>query len=217
MKVKILLFLSVFCLGLWAQADLISVDSPELNTVIDDGSSVPTVFELDVDADPELDTILSVEVTLYLTGSAGDFYAQLLTPDGTKVVLLNRVGSTSENPLGSAADGFNVTFSLTDNQGDIHLTDVSSGLIEGTWDADGRENTLNVVDTDPRTAGLNDVYGDNPSGTWTLSVADLQDGGGSGQLVSWGLDIQAVPEPAVASLIGISGLLMLLIRRRVNG
>jgi hypothetical protein len=40
----------------------------------------------------------------------------------------------------------------------------------------------------------------NPNGTWTLFLADMS-GGDTSTLVSWGLDISAVPEPASVALV----------------
>jgi subtilisin-like proprotein convertase family protein len=69
-----------------------------------------------------------------------------------------------------------------------------------------------VLDTDARTAGLNSFIGTNPNGTWTLFIADTQLNG-TAKLDSWGLSIEAVPEPATITLIGLIGGIMLFIRR----
>jgi hypothetical protein len=47
----------------------------------------------------------------------------------------------------------------------------------------------------------------SPNGTWTLFFADMS-GGAESTVVSWGLDITAVPEPANVAL-GIFGGLFL--------
>jgi len=59
----------------------------------------------------------------------------------------------------------------------------------------------------------------NPNGTWTLFFADLS-GGDASTLVSWGLDIAAVPEPTTWALVGfglmfggVTGARMIRLRR----
>lgn len=50
----------------------------------------------------------------------------------------------------------------------------------------------------------------NPNGTWTLFIADLS-GGGQSQLVSWELDITAVPEPVNLALGVFAGVFLVVI------
>jgi hypothetical protein len=89
-----------------------------------------------------------------------------------------------------------------------------SGQLTGTWQADGRNIDPNSAPASfdaAGTAGLGDYNGLNPNGTWTLFFADLS-GGAQSTVVSWGLDITAVPEPAnvalgiFGGLLGIGGL-----------
>jgi subtilisin-like proprotein convertase family protein len=49
---------------------------------------------------------------------------------------------------------------------------------------------------------LGSFDGGNPDDTWTLFLADLS-AGGTGQLVSWSLDITTVPEPAEINLLAM--------------
>ena len=53
--------------------------------------------------------------------------------------------------------------------------------------------------TGVQTCALPIYNGLNPNGTWTLFIADLSSGGQS-TLVSWELDIAAVPEPVNVAL-----------------
>jgi hypothetical protein len=56
---------------------------------------------------------------------------------------------------------------------------------------------------------LSTFNGLNPNGDWTLVLADVVGGGGQAHLVSWGLEIQAVPEPANLASATLVGLLAL--------
>jgi subtilisin-like proprotein convertase family protein len=165
--------------------------------------------------------IESVKVHLTLSGNPlafdGDFFVSLQCENGGYSVLLNRIGRTAINPFGYNANGFDVVFSLGGN--DIHLAENfspsydGSGRLTGTWGADARNiDPDNVLDTDLRTADLNAFAGINPNGNWTLFVSDMNLNG-SATLVSWGLDIAAVPEPATFILFGIGGMGAWLLRR----
>ena len=96
-----------------------------------------------------------------------------------------------------------VTLTLTglSDLGDIHLSPGDPGLLTGRWEADGRfiDPDL-VVDTDPRNAGLDQLFGLDPDGEWTLFVADLSTGS-QHTLRSWELSITGVPEPTSLALL----------------
>jgi subtilisin-like proprotein convertase family protein len=167
-------------------------------------------------------SLASMTVTLKISGDplafGGDFYASLQSENGGYCVLLNRVGKTTDNSQGCDMNGFDLTFTL--GAADIHLAENSSptydadGRLTGTWGADGRNVDPDaVLDTDARTRQQDVFNGINPNGEWTLFVADMSRSG-TAQLDSWGLDIQAVPEPATMSLLGLSGLALLLWNRR---
>jgi subtilisin-like proprotein convertase family protein len=155
-----------------------------------------------------LDTVRDVNVTLSLSGGYnGDLYGYLVGPDGGMAILLNRIGRTGSAPFGSSGSGMNITFN------DSALTDIhaaGSGYLTGSYQSDGRNvNPLNVLDTDTRTHGLDQVFAEVNNrainGTWTLFLADLS-GGNTMSLVGWGLDITQVPEPTTWALAGLGGL-----------
>jgi hypothetical protein len=173
--------------------------------------------------------IQSVRVDLVIQGLSesdpafnGDFYAHLThtDPHGNSAIamLLNRPGRDIGRTQGYSDNGFQVTFSDTAVQGDIHayrLTLTGShataidepGIVTGTWQPDGRAaNPDTVVQSAPRSVMLSNFIGMDPNGTWTLSVADVNPGG-AGKLVSWGVSITPVPEPA--SIVAVSSLLLL--------
>jgi subtilisin-like proprotein convertase family protein len=158
---------------------------------------------------------LNIEAMVGDVAWNGDFYVTLQHDSGFSV-LLNRTGKTTWNPLGYSDNGFDITFTLGGS--DIHSYQNSSptfddGQLTGTWGVDGRNvDPDNVIDTDARSALLSSFSGLDANGGWTLFVADLS-GNGNAKLVSWGLDIQAIPEPTTIALIGMTGLIAIVINR----
>ncbi len=185
------------------QATLIT--SGTLNTTIPDGnpsgiSSIINVSGLTAD-------IRDVNVFINVSGGFnGDLYAYLTYGNGT-VILLNRIGKTAGDPFGSDSAGFLVTFDgagLTDIHG---VTGGSGSQISGTYQPDGRTTDPQLVlDTDARGSSLASFNNLDGNGDWTLFFGDMAGGGGSGTstLVSWGLEIQPVPEPINVAL-GVFG------------
>ena len=170
------------------------------------------------------DTIVSIEVDLKISGVSssspafgGDLFVTLQNEDSGFAVLLNRVGKTSTNPFGFDMNGFDVTFTSTGD--DIHLAEDHSPSFDsedrliGDWGVDGRNVDPDVVlDTDPRTAGLDTIVGSDPNGSWTLFVADTS-ANGTATLDSWGVTIQAIPEPNFFAMLGSILALVMFIRR----
>ena len=152
----------------------------------------------------------------------GDLFMYLTHTDSSSqsaiAVLLNRVGKEEGNAVGYGDSGFAVTFQDTAAQADIHTYRTTlfgnsttaiddPGVLTGTWSPDGREtDPANVVTSDARTALLAGFQGLDPNGHWTLFVADLSSGG-EARLVSWGLTVTPVPEPAWTVLAAAAGLL----------
>ena len=158
------------------------------NVVIPDDDSNGVVSTQNVVAD--FRTIGSVTVNFTTTGGwNGDMYAYLVHDSGFSV-LLNRPGKSTLLPDGSDNGGFTVTFSDL-SASDIHTDPSGSGTVTGSWQPDGRiTDPWSVLDTDARTAMLNSFLGLDPSGTWTLFVADTA-GGDQATLTNWGLSILA--------------------------
>jgi len=185
-----------------------------VNATIPDGSTngVSSTQNLNFGSVPQFGTITSIQVNLNISGGFnGDYYGYLEHNGVGFAVLLNRVGVTSGNSVGYADSGMNITFS--DSGPDIHTYQMevnpAGGALTGTWGPDGRTtDPMTVLDTDARTALLSSFIGEDPSGEWTLFLADL-DFGEQGQLVSWGLVITAVPEPTtmVLILLGAGGMI----------
>lgn len=144
--------------------------------------------------------ITDVSVDLNISGGYnGDLVGYLTLQDANgnvaTEILLNEVGASPSNPFGSSGAGFNVTLSDSGTaNGSIHN---STGVPTGTWLPDSASTLAGTF------GGL------TADGTWTLFLADVSQGGGTGELNSWGLDIavQVVPEPAQGGLfLGLGAL-----------
>jgi hypothetical protein len=178
-------------LGLATRADaafLIDQDWT-VNTAIPEGNPVG-ITEYQTLSGLSATPIADVSVDLDITGGYnGGLYGYLTLQDanGNTVteVLLNEVGTSPSNPLGSSGSGFNVTLSDAGTiNGSIHN---ATGDPTGIWQPDSA-NTL-----DGTFGGL------TANGTWTLFLADEFSGGGTSTLQDWGLVVTPVPE---ASEIG---------------
>jgi len=177
---------------------------------IPDGNSVGASDDRSLTA--AMSTIQSLTVTMNISGTFnGDLYAYL-RHGSDFVVLLNRPGSALGNSAGYADSGLNVTFADGAANGDIHnyqmvLTPALGTQLTGTWAPDGRNvDPASVLETSARSTSLSSFAGSNPSGSWTLFVADM-DSGGANTLTSWSLNITEVPEPRDA--IAFTGLALI--------
>ena len=157
--------------------------------------------------------VLHLSVSLELTGGwNGDLYAHLVHDSGF-AVLLNRIGRSAADTLGSGTSGLQAVFD-DDAAFDIHLGLPSSGIVAGTWQPDARTaDPGSVTDSSPRSAFLDSFAGLNPNGRWTLFLADPSPGGTS-TLTSWSLHLTTVPEPGSGLLAAGGMLFVLTIRKR---
>jgi subtilisin-like proprotein convertase family protein len=190
-----------------------------INKVVPDGNPTGVTDSQTLDLSSLfLYQVTDIQVNLQLSGGYnGDIYAYLVH-DGGFAVLLNRVGKTSGNAFGYGDTGFNVTFSSSGsdihNYGSIGHTFNGGGQLTGMWDVDGRNaDPMSVLDTTARTSLLSSFDGTDPSGTWTLFLADM-DFGQQSTLVNWGLVITAIPEPSSVALFGLGGLALWTFRRK---
>lgn len=166
--------------------------------------------------------ISHVEVNLNITGGFnGDLYGYLVLQTGAgsyTSILLNRVGRTDASGFGYSTSGFGSITLSSGGSTDIHGVATPAG---GTFAADGRTVDPNGDFTSAtRTAQLSQLTagGITANGTWTLFLADVS-GGDVSQLVSWGLNVNVVPEPTTWALLGfavllVAGRAVVLVRRR---
>jgi hypothetical protein len=119
---------------------------------------------------------------------------------------LNRIGSSPENPFGSSTAGFG------DPTGETYEFSLSDAAATSIHNYDGTGSSYQ-----PDGGTLSSFNGLNPNGDWTIFFADMASGGGDGPstLVSWGLDITAVPEPVNAALGIFAGLGLVVIVGRI--
>ena len=173
-----------------------------------------------------------VQVTLNITnGYNGTLYAYLTDPNGQISILLNDAGTGTNSALGYTAFGYNdagFNIVLSDGANNVHDYQLGGAYnlnganqLTGTWAPDGRnispQSDPGAFDTASTAADLSVFDYLNPNGIWTLTVADVGSGGGSGTstFVSWGLTVVTVPEPQTLALMaGGVGMLLALKRRR---
>jgi hypothetical protein len=180
-----------------------------------------------------IDSITDVAISVQLINPAqagafnGDYYMSLQHSSGFSV-LLNRVGRAPGSSFGYSDNGFNVTFSDSAANGDIHVyrqTAYANGPVDptftqpltGSWAPDGRETSpLQVATSDSRTALLSSFNNLAGNGTWTLQIIDFNTGGVA-TLDQWSLSLTGVgvPEPAATAALTAAALgLFALIRKR---
>ena len=179
-----------------SQAALFSSTGVNNNIGILDGN--PAGISSSINVSGLLWSTTDVNVTINVTGGFnGDLYAYL-SYNGTRVDLVNRVGTGSGDAIqttwGFSAAGFsNITLDdAAIANGSIH--GVSTPLASTSYTPDGGSlNSFNTM---------------NPNGAWTLFISDMAGGGGasSSTLVGWSLDVTAVPEPVNVALGIFAGL-----------
>ena len=208
MKLKATFLALALLMSVSAHAALFTLSSGALNTAVPDGNVNGLQSTLTFN-DAYFDNVLDVNVRLNISGGYnGDLYAYLTHGSGISI-LLNRTGRTGANSFGYGDAGFNIT--LDDAAAtDIHNYGGNGGAqLTGTWQPDARNvNPATVLTTDARTAFLNAFNGLDANGGWTLFIADVS-GGDVSTLVSWELDITAVPEPTTVALGFLGGVLAL--------
>ena len=211
MKLKATFLALALLMSVSAHAALFTLSSGALNTAVPDGNVNGLQSTLTFN-DAYFDNVLDVNVRLNISGGYnGDLYAYLTHGSGISI-LLNRTGRTAGNAFGYGDAGFNIT--LDDQTGtDIHAYTFAGNnngtQLTGTWQPDARNvNPATVLNTDTPNAFLGAFNGLDANGNWTLFIADLS-GGDQSTLVSWQLDITAVPEPTTIALGIFGGVLAL--------
>jgi subtilisin-like proprotein convertase family protein len=192
--------------GLSAHAAVFTLSSGTLNTAVPDGNVNGLQSTLTFN-DAYFDNVLDVNVRLNISGGYnGDLYAYLTHGSGISI-LLNRSGRTAFNSFGYGDAGFDIT--LDDSAStDIHAYGGNGGnQLTGTYQPDARNmDPALAIQIAPRNAFLSAFNGLDANGGWTLFIADVS-GGDQSTLVSWELEITAVPEPTTIALGVFGGLL----------
>jgi len=183
------ILIAVLLLGAagWAEATLVDQTFTVSSGTIADGNPVGQVFTGDFTAAATGNQVLGITVNLNVSGGYnGNLYAYLVAPNGTLVMLLNRPGSGSGNPMGYAGSGFNnITLADAGTQSIQTTVEPPGVAVTGTYNAAGTLGTFN---------------GSVANGKWELFFADMMKGGGTSTLTSWSLDITVVPEPVTLAL-----------------
>lgn len=170
-----------------------------VNKLIPDGSAAGVADTRRVFV-PEMAAIIDVEVRLTVEGGMnGDLYCYLVHESGF-VVLVNRPGVSSSNPMGYEDSGFAATFNSQATNDfhcyrdcDPHSARGTNSAVAGVWAPDGRQSDpAGNLDNAARVAGLGSFAGLNPNGEWTLFAADLSSGA-QATLKDWGLVITGIP------------------------
>ena len=183
-----------------------------MNTPILDGN--PTGISSTINVSGLLPTIIDVNVTIDVSGGFNGDLCAYLTYNGILVPLLNRVGTGSGDIIQQAYGFSTAGFSNVklDDAGSLNIHDVPTPSSSTYYHPDG--------------GSLASFNGSNPNGNWTIVFVDLASGGGSipSTLVSWSLDIEAVPEPVNVALGIFGGVFALVVivrnprvRNRIHG
>lgn len=188
-------------------------DFNNVNQAIPDGNASGVSHTGTVPGSSGITEIGSVHVTLNISSDGnGSLYAYL-EHDGRIAVLLNRIGRTATDLIGSDGQGLVITLNDSVAYADVHQA--AGSPLTGTFQPDARlVDPSQVLDTSPRSAFLSAFQAQPATGDWTLFVANLESGSNS-TLNSWSLQIVAVPESGVFSLCVALGLLGLAVVKRI--
>jgi len=185
------------------------------NAAIPDANAAGVGFNQNLNNFGATYKVSSVTVTLNISGGwNGDLYCYL-SHGGQTAVLLNRVGRDAGKSLGYGDSGMNVTFSDAAANGIHTYRQVSGYSITGgaTWQPDGRATDPSFVRTSDSSTKMLSSFSQSggvlANGDWTLFIADMA-GGSQSRLVSWSLQVQAIPEPVEIALGVFGGLFTLI-------
>jgi subtilisin-like proprotein convertase family protein len=165
--------------------------SPDLT--IPEANEAGVVDSESFTAAPAGGTVSGLTLSLTTTGGYnGDLYAYLISPNGTRVTLMDLPG-TGVDGFGAESSGMNLT-----------LDDSAATSIQNVTGGSGTTLTGTYQPAD----SLGAIAGSPANGTWDLYFADLGSDGGSPVLEDWTLNLEVVPEP-VNTALGIFGGLLL--------
>ena len=141
---------------------------------------------------------------------AGDLFVVLTTPDNTRVNIFHRPGSTGTS-VGASGNFVGGDYTFVDSGAAAPLPVISD---PGTYTAGTYGQTFNVWVSG--TSGIFNMdlssIGAQGPGTWTVTIYDFA-GGDVGFYDGWTLDVNFVPAPGAAAMLGLAGLAGLRRRR----
>jgi hypothetical protein len=156
----------------------------------------------------------------------GDMDITLTPPGGSPIQIMQRLGATLTTSFGRG-DDLNGTYVFADTGAVLSSTSpaavafgtngasdtTGANIPQGTYRAfsnvfSGAAGTTNpVVNMDAALASANTL------GLWTLTIRDINVGD-VGDITSWSLTLNAIPEPVTLSVVAAGGALLLKRRRR---
>jgi len=131
----------------------------------------------------------------------GDIKVELISPSGTKVLLVDRMGYPASLPYGCVGDNINATFLRGTGYEAENVCSMTPPALGGYHSAETGYN-LNDIN----------IAGGSPNGLWKLRVTDLQSGE-AGFVLGWKMYFDNQP-PNAAYVINTYGLFVSLVAQK---
>ncbi|HEX9046877.1 MAG TPA: hypothetical protein VF988_07605 [Verrucomicrobiae bacterium] len=166
-----------------------SIGSIQNATILDGNLTAVTVNAMDLSSAALGSSLVSLTVSLNITGGMNNgLYGWLVAPNGATVTLMNQPGYAVD---GYGATGPGMQIALVGSGGaNGDIQSVTSGFFLGGTSYP----TYNAA------VDFSGLTGINPNGVWTIYFSDTISGGGDSTLAGWSLNISSVPEPVNVAL-----------------
>jgi len=193
--------------------------TPATPIAIPDGSANPIFDQIDTSASFGAgDTVTFVSIDLMLNHTwVGDLEIVLRSPGGVVLTMMARPGNGQPEgdfgfPWGNSAD-FVETQVITFVDGAATSAEAMGTVNVTGGDIQASSYFPDPTDWDTDIASFAEFIGDPAAGVWELEIRDYANGD-VGELVSWTLDVLAIPEPSTGLLLGLGLLGLGSVRRR---